>query len=108
MRELEPGGSTAGIDILYIDRQFPHVLARTARQRHLLVVTDEVPDALENGSIINFLNVGRRIRFEISMRAAEEAGLRLSARLLSAALRVRRSQWDGSIILATAGPSPGG
>lgn len=102
VRELEPDDSLAGIDILYIDRQFPTVLSRAASQRHLLVVTDEAPDALERGAIINFVNIDRRIRFEISMRAAEQSGLKLSARLLSAALRVRRSHWDGAFNIAAA------
>lgn len=100
VRELEPDDNLAGIDILYIDRQFTTVLSRAGSQRHLLVVTDEAPDALERGAIINFVNIDRRIRFEISMRAAEQAGLKLSARLLSAALRVRRSQWDGAFTIA--------
>jgi hypothetical protein len=67
----------------------------------LLVVTDEIPDALERGAIINFVNIDHRIRFEISLRAAEQAALKLSARLLSAALRVRRSHWDSPNSIAT-------
>jgi hypothetical protein len=55
--------------------------------RHMLVVTD-ARDALELGSIINFRLVERRVRFEISLPAAERAGLELSSRLLSAAMFV--------------------
>jgi hypothetical protein len=94
VRDLEPAEDFTGVDILYIARPFMPVLSRAANQRYLLIVTDEMADGLESGAIINFVNVDRRIRFEISMRAADQAGLRLSARLLSAALRVRRTQWD--------------
>jgi hypothetical protein len=56
-------------------------------QRPILVVTDS-PDGLREGAIINFLVVDEHIRFEIALGAARSAGLTLSSRLLSAALRV--------------------
>jgi hypothetical protein len=56
-------------------------------QRPILVVTDS-PDGLRKGAIINFLVVDEHIRFEIALGAARSAGLTLSSRLLSAALRV--------------------
>lgn len=59
--------------------------------RPVLVVTDS-PDGLEQGAMVNFQQVDERLRFEISLPRAEEAGLVLSSRLLSAALRVETSQ----------------
>src|SRR5690606_18117596 len=56
-----------------------------------LIVTD-APDGLELGSMINFQLVDRRVRFEVRLPAAEAAGLMLSARLLSAALRVETTR----------------
>jgi hypothetical protein len=58
--------------------------------RPLLVVTD-VPDGLHQGAMINFRIVDSRVRFEISQRAAEDVGLELSSRLLSAAMFVDTS-----------------
>src|SRR5690606_34390124 len=63
-----------------------------------LIVTD-APDGLSAGSMINFQLVDQRVRFEIALPAAEAAGLSLSSRLLSAALRVETSRcwlecWD--------------
>jgi hypothetical protein len=58
--------------------------------RPVLVVTDS-PDGLEQGAMVNFQQVDERLRFEISLPRAEEAGLMLSSRLLSAALRVETS-----------------
>lgn len=56
-----------------------------------LIVSD-APDGLAAGAMINFLLVDRRLRFEISLPAAEAVGLGLSSRLLSAALRVETSR----------------
>lgn len=62
--------------------------------RPLLVVTD-TPDGLRGGAMINFRIVDDRVRFEISLRAAQGAGLELSSRLLSAAMSVESA---GAII----------
>ena len=53
----------------------------------ILVVTDE-DRGLEEGSMVNFLSLDRRVRFEISLIAAERAGLHVSSELLSVAARV--------------------
>lgn len=62
--------------------------------RPVLVVTDE-PDGLREGAMINFRIVDERVRFEISLRAAQRSGLELSSRLLSAAMSVESA---GAII----------
>ena len=56
-------------------------------QRPVLVVTDAV-DGLERGAMVNFQLIDSRVRFEISLPRAQDAGLALSSRLLAAALRV--------------------
>jgi hypothetical protein len=58
--------------------------------RPVLIVTDAA-DGLADGAMVNFQLVDQRVRFEISLRKAEDSGLRLSSRLLSAALRVETS-----------------
>jgi hypothetical protein len=58
--------------------------------RPVLVVTDAA-DGLADGAMVNFQLVDQRVRFEISQRKAEDSGLKLSSRLLSAALRVETS-----------------
>jgi hypothetical protein len=55
----------------------------------ILTVT-ESDDGLERGSIINFTIEQRRVRFEVSLAAADQSGLRLNARLLAVAARVLR------------------
>jgi hypothetical protein len=95
VRQLRKGGDPADFDLLYIgpedsDRAPPLIAA--LQQRPTLVVTDS-EKGLEHGAIINFVLLDSRVRFEISLPAAERAGLKLSSRLLSAAVRVKRSYW---------------
>jgi hypothetical protein len=61
-------------------------LARLAG-RHVLVVTSQ-PGGLRDGSTINFLLIHRHVRFEISLVAAQRAGLNISADLLSVATHI--------------------
>ena len=84
----------ADAELLFIGRALNPQLARliaAVEQRPVLVVTD-AEDGLERGSMVNFQLVDSRVRFEISLPRAEEAGLMLSSRLLSAALRVETSE----------------
>jgi hypothetical protein len=57
---------------------------------NVLVVTDE-NGGLALGSTINFLQVDRRIRFEISLPAAHRSRLKISSELLAVAMRVQSS-----------------
>jgi len=59
-----------------------------AAPRNALVVT-ETDSGLAQGSVINFVIVEGRVRFEISLEAAEKRGLRMSSRLLAVAQAVR-------------------
>lgn len=59
--------------------------------RPMLVVTD-AENGLDRGGMVNFQLVDSRVRFEVSLRRAEEARLTLSSRLLVAALRVETSR----------------
>lgn len=77
-------------EILFIGREFNDRLAELIEavdQRPVLVVTD-AEDGLDHGAMVNFQLVDQRLRFEISLPAAQNAGLMLSSRLLSAAIRV--------------------
>jgi hypothetical protein len=71
------------------ERESLEALVETAEHRSILTVT-EFEGALEAGSVINFVIAEQRVRFEISLGAAERSGLRLSSRLLAVAARVQR------------------
>jgi hypothetical protein len=80
-------------EMLFIGAEFNARLGQliaTLGNRPILVVTDAA-NGLADGAMVNFQLVDRRVRFEISLRKAEDAGLMLSSRLLSAALRVETS-----------------
>lgn len=66
-------------------------LLSSARGRPILTVT-ESEGALANGSVINFTVNGERVRFEVSMSAAQVNSLRLNSRLLAVAERVYQAQ----------------
>jgi YfiR/HmsC-like len=61
------------------------------RSRPILTVT-ESKGALADGSVINFTVSGDRVRFEISVDAAESHRLRLSSRLLAVAEHVYQTR----------------
>jgi hypothetical protein len=62
--------------------------------RPVLIITD-LPDGLEQGSMVNFISIDRRVRFEISLDAARRAGLGIGSELLSVAARVRGTAKQG-------------
>ncbi len=93
VREMQAKDNLDAIQVLYVGPDAMNSLASLAlkaRDRHVLLVSD-FANGLEDGAIINFIETDRRIRFEISQRAADDAGIKLSSRLLSAALRLKRS-----------------
>jgi hypothetical protein len=72
-------------DMRRVDREALREFA--AASRGTLIITDS-ERGLESGSTINLLLVDRRVRFEVSLDAAQRAGLRVSSELLSVAARV--------------------
>lgn len=87
---LKPGDPLTGVQILFIGRQESGHLRRwldSVQAQPVLTVT-EWAGALGVGSVINFVPVDDRIRFEVSAVSAERSGLKISARLLSVAQKV--------------------
>jgi hypothetical protein len=64
----------------------------------VLLVTDS-EEGLELGSILNFITVEHRVRFEVSLTAADRSRFRISSELLAVAARVRGGprQSDGFV-----------
>lgn len=90
VRRLKRGELPAGLHILFIGRAESALLgqlAPKAQQGPVLIVT-ESEGALLQGSAINFVMRDGRVRFEISLPAAEKNGIRLSSRLLAVAQQV--------------------
>ncbi len=77
--------------ILFVGAAYVGSLAEVmdaVRGKAVLVVSER-EGALQDGSMINFLQVERRIRFEISLTATNAAGLKLGPGLLAVAVNVR-------------------
>lgn len=90
VRSVAPDEALDDLQVLFIagqEREQLGPLLSSARGRPILTVT-ETTGALSDGSIINFTVMGERVRFEVSLAAAESSRLRLSSRLLAVAEHV--------------------
>jgi hypothetical protein len=90
VRRLRNGDALDGVHILYIGdgylaRAAPMIEQATARA---ILVVSESEGALARGSVINFRLLDERVRFDISIESAENAGLRVSSQLLTLAATV--------------------
>lgn len=59
-----------------------------------VLTVGDAPGFAQMGGIINFVLDNNRVRFEINLRAAERAGLKLSARLLTVAKLIVTDQGE--------------
>jgi len=89
VKRVKPGESLAGVHILFVGRAESARLGQLAAPKAMLTVT-ETDGALTHGSMINFVLVERRVRFEIALDSAEKSGLKLSSRLLAVAQQVQK------------------
>ena len=93
VRRIKADEPLGDVDILFVgehDRKRLDQLLVPARQLPILTVTETV-GAIPDGSIINFTTEKQRVRFEVSLAAAEQSRLKLSSRLLAVAARVQRT-----------------
>lgn len=94
VRTIDTPAQASDVQLLYVGPEYAgsvRELIKAVGPRPVLVVTDE-PNGLDEGGIVNFLVVDRRVRFEVSLPAATRVGLRMSSQLLSVAARVRGAQ----------------
>jgi hypothetical protein len=90
VRRLERAGPLDGLHLLFVARSHATRQAEAlaaAKGRPLLTVTESDAGAAA-GAIINFVVVDDKVKFDISLAAAERAGLKVSARLLGVARSV--------------------
>lgn len=81
-----------GVQILFIGARVfnrTRTLRTRAIQLPILLVTED-QDGIDGGGVINFIEVNRNLRFEISLNAADRSGLKINSALLSVAARVER------------------
>jgi hypothetical protein len=93
VRKLHPGEAPGKVHLLFIgedDAADTEKALAAVRQMPVLTVT-ETGRNLRQESVINFRVVDERVRFEVSLDAAEKNNLKLSSRLLAVAYKVLRS-----------------
>ncbi|HEX2789096.1 MAG TPA: YfiR family protein [Steroidobacteraceae bacterium] len=91
VRPLKSLKELNGAQMLYIGASHREDLRRligAVAGRPVLIVTNE-DGGLDAGSSVNFLLIDQRVRFEISLDAAQSSGLRVASELLAVAIRVR-------------------
>jgi hypothetical protein len=92
VKRIRRGDSLAGLHMLFIagqDKALAQDLLAASRGQPVLTVTD-AEDGFGLGSMINFVIADERLRFEVSLKPAASARLKISARMLSAAYRVQQ------------------
>lgn len=90
VRRVHPGETLADLHILYLgplDRDALATLLAAARGQAVLTVSDS-GEAAALGSMVNFVMAQERLRFEVALPQVAPSGLKISARMLSAAQRI--------------------
>lgn len=90
VRKMQRGDPVSGLNILFIGSSNTGQLAETlAAVKGLPILTvTESDDGLTIGSMINFVVVNGKLRFEVAPKAATSGNLAISARLLAVAYKV--------------------
>jgi hypothetical protein len=91
VKTFKSGEPLTGAHVLYLAESLNAQLRQLVRavEGPVLVVTDS-EDGLAAGSVINFVMVDGRIRFEVSLANAGARSIALGSGLLSVALNVRK------------------
>ena len=91
VKKLRRQDSLAGLHVLFIGRaeqaRAADLLA-AARSLPLLTVTEEDEDRKGALASINFILVDDKVRFDVDLEPAEQAGIKISSRLLTVARKV--------------------
>jgi hypothetical protein len=90
VKRLRAGELPAAVHILFVGGADAGRLSKIARGGQPVLTVTESDGALAHGSMINFVLVDRRVRFEVALDTAQKSGLRLSSRLLAVAQDVRK------------------
>jgi hypothetical protein len=88
VRRLRHGEAPAGAHVVFLgDRAAAADALPLLRNKAVLTVSDQAAVHAQ-GTMVNFLLAEEKLRFEVNLRPAEPARLKISARMLSVAYRV--------------------
>jgi hypothetical protein len=91
VKKLRKGEALVNIHVLFLgalDKAALQEVMAASRDQPLLTVSDS-QEVYAMGCIINFVVADERLRFEVALKPAAGARLRISARMLSAAYKVQ-------------------
>ena len=88
VRRVSEGQSLAGLQVLYVGPAAAGALARLSVPPGTALVSDGEA-ALDRGAAIAFVRSDGRVRFHVSLDAADKQNVRISSRMLSVAEHVR-------------------
>jgi hypothetical protein len=89
VRRARDGEGLRGAQVVFVGRSQANAreLLRTVWRHPVLTVT-EGEHGLDNGCVVNLVTLEDRVGFEVSLDAADRAGLAISSRMLGVARRV--------------------
>jgi hypothetical protein len=89
IREIRPGEDIGSPHILFVGKNQLSRLGGVASHRQPILIVTDAANGLEQGSVINFVTTGNRVRFEVSLDAAKRNTLKIAAPLLAVAMKVQ-------------------
>ncbi len=96
-RRISKPGEAGGCRVIFITPgkggQMKGILA--ALENSSVLTVSDVPMFVEDGGMVEFVMTDERVRFEINLAAARQAGLNLSSELLKVAARVMQGPVQG-------------
>lgn len=90
IRKLQHGEPLSGLQMIFVGRASRDQMAKTlsASKGQPVLTVSESNDALRMGSMINFVLVSDKVRFDVALAPAEAGRLKISSRLLAVARKV--------------------
>jgi hypothetical protein len=99
VRRIRDARDSSGCNVVFVSSSeashLESVLAELAKYPVLTV--SDLAQFTERGGMIQFVNEGNRIRFQVNLSAAQTAGLVLSSELLKVAKSVKRDDTRGAM-----------
>jgi len=90
VRALREQDLAQPLHVLFVAGQDDARAARLLRAANAQLTVTECEGGLRSGSVINFTIIDDRVRFDVSLDAAEKKNVKLSSRLLTVANRVQK------------------
>lgn len=91
VKRIAPGKDPVGCQAVFVSRTDKHLIPKVLKYadgKHILTIS-EVDKFANHGGMINLVNQGNSIRFEINLEVTQAAGLQVSSQLANLSIRVK-------------------